>query len=95
MEVIQVGRIKMNNKKITKFLNNPFNKHDLETLKFLNKLRSTDTKNKYCLICIKSFKLWQLAKMTGKRGCPPKPINKYFKDLKEAERYVFKLRTKS
>ena len=85
----------MNKEKIIKFLNNPFSKHDLETLKFLNKLRSTNTKNKYCLVCIEPFKLWQLAKMTGKRGCPPKPINKYFKDLKEAERYVFKLRTKS
>ena len=40
----------MNKEKIIKLLNNPFSKHDLETLKFLNKLRSTNTKNKYCLV---------------------------------------------
>lgn len=83
------------NKKLSSFLKKPFSKHDLETLKFLNKLRSVDTKNKYCLICIKPFKKWQLAKMTGIRGMPPKLINKYFSNLEDAERYVFKLRTKS
>ena len=83
------------NKNITNFLNNPFTKHNLETLKVLNKLRSASTKNKYCLICIKPFKLWQLAKMTGKRGSPPKSINKFFTNLKDAERYVFKIRNKS
>ena len=84
----------MNKEKIIKFLNNPFSKHDLETLKFLNKLRSTNTKNKYCLVCIEPFKLWQLAQMTGKRGNPPKLINKFFTNLEEAERYVFKIRTR-
>ena len=81
-------------KNIKNFLNKPFAKHNLETLKILNKLRSQNTKNKYCLICIQPFKLWQLAKMTGERGSPPKKINKFFTNLEEAERYVFKKRTK-
>ena len=81
-------------KNIKNFLKKPFAKHNLETLKILNKLRSQNTKNKYCLICIKPFKLWQLAKMTGERGSPPKKINKFFTNLEEAERYVFKKRTK-
>ena len=84
---------KLNNN-IKKFMNKPFSKHNLETLKILNKIRSAKTKNKYCLICIKPFKLWQLAKMTGKRGYPPISINKFFNNLEEAERYVFKIRTK-
>ena len=81
-------------KNIKNFLKKPFAKHNLETLKILNKLRSQNTKNKYCLICIQPFKLWQLAKMTGERGSPPKKINKFFTNLEEAERYVFKKRTK-
>jgi len=81
-------------KNIKNFLKKPFAKHNLETLKILNKLRSQNTKNKYCLICIQPFKLWQLAKMTGERGSPPKKINKFFINLEEAERYVFKKRTK-
>ena len=84
---------KLNNN-IKKFINNPFSKHNLETLKILNKLRSSNIKNKYCLICVKPFKLWQLAKMTGKRGYPPVSINKFFNSLEEAERYVFKIRTR-
>ena len=83
------------NKNMMNFLENPFTKHNLETLKVMNKLRSVNTKNKYCLICIKPFRLWQLAKMTGKRGHPPKSINKFFTNLKDAERYVFKIRNKS
>ena len=78
-----------------KFLKQPFAKHNLEILKLLNNLRSIKTKNKYCLICIKPFKLWQLAKMSGERGVPPKKINKFFKNLEDAERYVLKIRTKS
>tara|TARA_B100000029_G_scaffold136849_1_gene131571 strand:- start:3892 stop:4155 length:264 start_codon:yes stop_codon:yes gene_type:complete len=81
-------------KNIKNFLKKPFAKHNLETLKILNKLRSQNTKNKYCLICIQPFKLWQLAKMTGERGSPPKKIKKFFTNLEEAERYVFKKRTK-
>ena len=81
-------------KNIKNFLKKPFAKHNLETLKILNKLRSQNTKNKYCLICIQPFKLWQLAKMTGERGLPPKKIKKFFTNLEEAERYVFKKRTK-
>ena len=77
-----------------KFFKKPFAKHNLETLKLLNNLRSIKTKNKYCLICVKPFKLWQLAKMSGERGVPPKKINKFFKDLEDAERYVLKIRTK-
>ena len=79
---------------VKKFLKKPFSKHNLETLKILNNLRSVNTKNKYCLICVKPFKLWQLAKLSGERGIPPKKINKFFKNLEDAERYVFKLRTK-
>ena len=81
-------------KNIKNFLKKPFAKHNLETLKILNKLRSQNTKNKYCLICIQPCKLWQLAKMTGERGSPPKKIKKFFTNLEEAERYVFKKRTK-
>ena len=81
-------------KNIKNFLKKPFAKHNLETLKILNKLRSQNTKNKYCLICIQPFELWQLAKMTGERGSPPKKIKKFFTNLEEAERYVFKKRTK-
>ena len=83
-------------KNIINFLDQPFSKHSLDTLKVLNKLRSTTNKGKYCLICIKPFKIWQLAKLTGKRGKPAIPIkNKFFTNLETAERYVFKLRWKS
>ena len=83
-------------KNIINFLNKPFSCHNLDTLKILNKLRSASNKGKYCLICIKPFEIWQLAKLTGMRGKPAVPIkNKYFNDLEEAERYVFKLRWKS
>ena len=83
-------------KNIINFLNKPFSNHTLETLKVLNKLRSTSNNGKYCLICIKPFEIWQLAKLTGQRGKPAVPIkNKYFTNLEEAERYVFTLRWKS
>ena len=83
-------------KNIDNFLKKPFSCHNLDTLKILNKLRSTTNKGKYCLICIKPFKIWQLAKLTGKRGKPAIPIkNKYFTNLEVAERYVFKLRWQS
>jgi len=86
-------RFTKKNQYVSSFLNKPFSKHNLETLKILNILRSAKTKNKYCLICIKPFQLWQLAKMTGTRGNTPKLINKFFNNLEDAERYVFKLRT--
>ena len=83
-------------KNIVNFLKKPFSCHNLDTLKILNKLRSTSNKGKSCLICIKHFEIWQLDKLTGQRGKPAVPIkNKYFNDLEEAERYVFKLRWKS
>lgn len=83
-------------KDIKDFINKPFSKHSLDTLKILNQIRSRPNKNKYCLICIEPYKVWQLAKLTGKRGEPAKPIkNKYFTNLEKAERYVFKLRYKS
>ena len=35
-------------KNIINFLDQPFSKHSLDTLKVLNKLRSTANKGKYC-----------------------------------------------
>ena len=85
----------INKEEIYDFLERPYSKHSLNTLKILNKLRSVQRKGKYCLICIKPYKLWQLAKLTGIRGQSAIPIKgKYFNDLEEAERYVFKLRYK-
>ena len=83
------------NKNISDFLNKPFSKHSLDTLKILNKLRSVKTQGKFCLICIKKFKIWQLAEMSGKRGIPAKPLNKFFYNLEEAEKFVFNLRFKN
>ena len=82
-------------KNIFNFLNKPFSKQSLDTLKILNKLRSVKTKGKFCLICIKKFKVWQLAEMSGERGKPAKPLNKYFNNLEEAEKFVFNLRFKN
>ena len=92
--LIRYGKNLKKEKLFNKFLKQPFAKHNLETLKLLNNLRSIKTKNKYCLICINHLNYGNLQKCLGERGVPPKKINKFFKNLEDAERYVFKIRTK-
>jgi N,N-dimethylformamidase len=79
---------------IEEFRKTPIGHHSPELQVILNELRGTPMENKYCLICTKPNREWQLAMTTGVRGKPVKTLNQKFTSLEEAEWYVFKKRWK-
>ena len=60
----------------------------------LHVFRGEPLAGKYVLVCTKPHKEWQLARLSGKRGKPPTLENKFYSNLEEAERDVFRRRWK-
>jgi hypothetical protein len=60
----------------------------------LHVFRGEPLAGKYVLICTKPHKEWQLARLSGERGKPPTLENKFYSNLEEAERDVFRRRWK-
>ena len=64
-----------------------------ELQKILDKMRTTPLKGRFALIIIKPFEEFGLARLSGKRGVPPIPIEgKKYYSMAEAEWDIFKLR---
>ncbi len=78
---------------VDEFRQNPSGPHSPNLQRVLNVMRGSPTAGKYCLICTKPFAEWQLARMSGRRGTPPTPVDDtLFTDLAEAEWAVFRQR---
>ena len=78
---------------IDEFRQRPMGPHSPNLQRLLNRLRGTPTPGKYCLICLEPFRRWQLARMSGRRGVPPTPVEGVvYTDLLEAEWDVFRRR---
>ena len=80
---------------IEEFKKNPVGHHSPPLQKLLNVMRGTPMAQKHCLIIGESNKEWVLAKTTGIPGEPVKPTKRRFRNLADAEWYVFKERWKS
>lgn len=64
-----------------------------ELQKILDKMRTTPLEGRFALIVLKPFKEFGLAKLSGKRGVSPTPIEgKKYYSMAEAEWDIFKLR---
>jgi hypothetical protein len=75
------------------FRDNPIGHHSANLQRILNVLRGEPLKDKYVLVCTKPHEEWQLAILSGERGKPVVLVpGKLYRDLKEAEWDVFKLR---
>ncbi len=75
------------------FRANPVGHHSANLQRVLNVLRGEPLCGKYVLICTKPHEEWQLAQLSGERGKPVVRVpGKFYRDLKEAEWDVFKLR---
>ena len=80
---------------IDEFRQQPIGPHSPNLQRLLNAMRGGSNEGRYCLICTKPVQEWQLARMTGKRGKPPVPVEgEIFTDLREAEWAVFRRRWK-
>ena len=79
---------------IEEFRKTPIGHHSPELQVILNEFRGQPMEDKYCLICTKANREWQLAQTTGVRGKPVKMLSKKFTNLEDAEWYVFKQRWK-
>ncbi|MEC9248396.1 MAG: hypothetical protein VX986_05195 [Pseudomonadota bacterium] len=80
---------------IEEFKKNPVGHHSPPLQKLLNIMRGAPMTNKYCLIVDEPNREWTLAKTTGKPGEAVKPTKRRFKNLEDAEWFVFKERWKS
>ena len=79
---------------IEEFRKTPIGHHSTELQVILNEQRGQPMEDKFCLVCTKANREWQLAKTTGVRGKPVKMLSKKFTRLEDAEWYVFKRRWK-
>jgi len=79
---------------IEEFRNKPIGHHSPDLQRVLNRFRGQSMENKYCLVCTKPNREWQLAKTAGVRGKAVKLLNKKFTSIEDAEWYVFKQRWK-
>lgn len=80
---------------IEEFRANPIGHHSPALQKLLNRMRGAPMADKYCLLVVEPNREWQLAKTTGKRGAPVKPLARRFTSMAEAEWYVFRQRWKA
>lgn len=76
------------------FMRTPVGHHSPGLQRVLNVFRGEPLAGKYVLVTTKPHKEWQLARLSGERGKPPQLLNKFYKDLEEAERDVFRRRWK-
>jgi len=79
---------------IEEFRKKPIGHHSPGLQRVLNRFRGVPMNDKYCLVCLKPGREWQLAKTTGVRGEPLKMLDKKFTGIEEAEWYVFQQRWK-
>jgi hypothetical protein len=80
---------------VAEFLRCPVGHHSPNLQALLNVLRNEPLAGRYVLICRKPHREWILARHGGARGRPPVPVRGYvFTDIEEAERTVFRLRSK-
>jgi hypothetical protein len=80
---------------VDEFRQRPHGAHSPDLQRVLNAMRGAPTAGKYCLICTRPFAEWQLARMTGRRGEPPVPVEgAVFTSIAEAEWAVFRRRWK-
>lgn len=79
---------------IAEFRKTPIGHHSTDLQVILNKLRGQPMEDKYCLVCTKPNREWQLAQTTGVRGKAVRILSKKFTSLEDAEWYVFKKRWK-
>ena len=79
---------------IEEFRKTPIGHHSPELQVILNELRGQPMEDKFCLVCTKPNREWQLARTSGVRGKPVKMLSKKFTSLEDAEWYVFKQRWK-
>lgn len=80
---------------IDEFRQRPIGPHSPNLQRLLNAMRGAPTAGKYCLICTKPYREWQLARLSGKRGVPATPIDgETFTSLEQAEWAVFRRRWK-
>jgi hypothetical protein len=76
------------------FMRIPVGHQSLGLQRVLHVFRGEPLAGKYVLVCIKPHKEWQLARLSGVRGKPPELIDKFYNDLEDAERDVFRRRWK-
>lgn len=76
------------------FMRTPVGHHSPGLQRVLNVFRGEPLRGKYVLITTKPHKEWQLARLSGERGKPPQLLDKFYTDLEEAERDVFRRRWK-
>ena len=74
------------------FMAAPVGLHSPGLQRVLNVLRGEPLAGKYVLVEIDPHRQWQLARLTGVRGCPVTLLDTVFTDLATAERDVFALR---
>ncbi len=80
---------------VDEFRQQPIGSHSPDLQRMLNAMRGGPLVGKYCLICTKPFAEWQLARMSGRRGVPPAPVEgALFTSKEEAEWDVFRRRWK-
>ncbi len=78
---------------VDEFRQNPAGPHSPNLQRVLNAMRGPPNDGKYCLICTRPFAEWRLARMSGRRGVPPTPVEGVvFTSLAEAEWSVFRRR---
>ena len=78
---------------VDEFRQQPFGPHSPDLQRVLNRMRGAPNAGKYCLICTKPFREWQLARLSGRRGVPATPIpGEIFTSLADAEWAVFRRR---
>ena len=76
------------------FMRIPVGHHSPGLQRVLNVFRGEPLRGKYVLITTRPHKEWQLARLSGERGKPPQLETKFYHDLEEAERDVFRRRWK-
>lgn len=68
----------------------PFGEHSPDLQYLLNILRAPKPGPFHCLIIERAGERWTLATMEP--GKPPRPTNRVFTDLKDAEWHIFRIR---
>lgn len=77
------------------FRANPQGHHSPGLQRVLTLFRSAPLKGKHVLIETKPYKEWRLARHPGERGKPVTLLDKVYRDPKDAEWEIFKLRWKA
>ena len=96
MDYASAYRIRASDRALAEeFLDDPFADPTPDRMRLLNRLRWHPLSGKYVLVCTRRHEEWTLARLKG-RGEPIELLNDHvFRDLGEAERFVFRLRWKA